>query len=225
MLTGMHRLNQLKVRTFEQEVHNRTALVSEVGRATRSYVANQLKPAIEAETDALVVEGMSSFYATRGLFDQFNKALPEYRYREPTLNPLNPANQADTFEADLIRQFQADHKLPELSGYRQKNGGEQFYVAKPSTVKASCLKCHGNPDDAPEAIVERYGKSQGYGWQPGDILSASVIYVPTDDLRASQAALYRTIVTIFFLVVLALVGTIYLLFEGLINRRIVRIGK
>ena len=146
-------------------------------------------------------------------------------YREPTLNPLNPANQADTFEADLIRQFQADHKLPELSGYRQKNGGEQFYVAKPSTVKASCLKCHGNPDDAPEAIVERYGKSQGYGWQPGDILSASVIYVPTDDLRASQAALYRTIVTIFFLVVLALVGTIYLLFEGLINRRIVRIGK
>ena len=61
MLTGMHRLNQLKVRTFEQEVHNRTALVSEVGRATRSYVANQLKPAIDADTDALVVEGRSSF--------------------------------------------------------------------------------------------------------------------------------------------------------------------
>mgnify|MGYP001793541093 CR=1 FL=1 len=225
MLTGMYRLNQLKAETFEQEVHSRTALVSEFSKATQRYVASQVKPAIADETDALVLEGMSSFFATRSLFEEFNQVLPEYTYRAPTLNPLNSANQADEFETDLISKFQADRKLPELSGYRQQNGVEQFYIAKPTTVRASCLTCHGNPDDAPTEIVDRYGKTQGYGWEPGEILSAAMIYVPTGDLRANQAVLHRTIMTTFVCLVLALAGIIYVLFEGLINRRIVCIGK
>ncbi len=225
MLAGMHRLNRLKAETFEQEVYNRTALVSEFAKATQAYISKQTKPAIEAETEALVLEGMSSFFATRSLFEEFNKALPEYMYRAPTLNPLNPTNQADEFETELIRRFQADRNLPDLSGYRQKNGVEQFYIAKPTEVRASCLKCHGNPDNAPKEIVERYGKTQGYLWTVGDILSASVIYVPTADLRAHQTVLHRTIVITFFFLVLALAGTVYGLFEGLINRRIVGIGK
>ncbi|MEL6604967.1 MAG: DUF3365 domain-containing protein [Cyanobacteria bacterium J06614_10] len=225
MLTGMHRLNQLQAETFEQEVHNRTVLVSEFGKATQQYVATQIKPAIEAETDALVLEGMASFFATRSLFKQFNEALPEYVYRAPTLNPLNPENQADAFEADLIRRFQADRKLPELRGYRQQEGIERFYVARPMTVQSSCLKCHGIPEDAPTEITDRYGTAQGYGWKVGDILSASMIYVPTDDLRSGQATLHRTITTTFVLLMLALAGTVYGLFEGLINRRVVSIGR
>ncbi|MFK8185749.1 MAG: hypothetical protein AB8B99_20425 [Phormidesmis sp.] len=39
MLIARHRLNQVKAEYFEQEVHNRTTLVTEFGKATQAYVA------------------------------------------------------------------------------------------------------------------------------------------------------------------------------------------
>ncbi|MEM9092696.1 MAG: DUF3365 domain-containing protein [Cyanobacteria bacterium P01_F01_bin.53] len=226
MAIGMSRLSQLRTATFEKEVHNRTTLVSEFGRATQAYVAEQLKPATQEKTDELVLEAMSSFYAKRKVFEEFNQALPDYIYREPTLNPLNPLDRADDFETKVIRRFQLDQNLPELTGYRQRGGeGEKFYVAKPTTVRASCLACHGKPEDAPPEIVKNYGRENGYHWKIGEVVSASMIYVPTNDLRASQAALQRTILITFLALALALAGALLGLFEGLINRRIVALGR
>lgn len=226
MLIAMHRLSEVKAEYFEREVHSRTALVNEFSKATQAYVAEQLKPATAAETDALVLEAMSSFYATRRVFDQFNKVLPEYMYREPTLNPLNPADQADEFETDIIRRLKLDKTLSELSGYRDKGTeNEKFYVAKPTVVTASCLTCHGRPEDAPPKIVETYGREHGYNWKIGEIESASMIYVPTVDLRLGQIALHRTFLGAFLFLALALAAALLGLFEGLINRRIINLGR
>ncbi|MEO0771315.1 MAG: DUF3365 domain-containing protein, partial [Cyanobacteria bacterium J06649_4] len=148
MLVAMHHLNQIRTEHFEREVHNRTTLVTEFSQATQAYVAEQLKPATEAETDALVLESMSAFYATRRVFDQFNQAVPEYMYEEPTLDPLNPADQADEFETEIIRRLGLDRTLSELSGYRYKGTEkETFYIARPTKITATCLACHGKPEE------------------------------------------------------------------------------
>jgi len=226
LLVANHRMSQVKADYFEQEVHSRTAIVTEFSKATQAYVSEQLKPATAAETDALVLEAMSSFYATRRVFDEFNKALPEYQYKEPTLDPLNPADQADAFETKIIQRLGLDKTLSELSGYRdQGTKKEKFYVAKPTSVTASCLTCHGRPEDAPAKIVETYGSEHGYNWKVGEIVSATMIYVPTMDLRRGQLALHRTFVGTFLFLALALAGALLGLFEGLINRRIINIGK
>lgn len=226
MLVAMHRLSQIRAEHFEREVHNRTTLVTEFSQATQAYVSEQLKPATEAETDALVLEAMSAFYATRRVFDQFNKALPEYMYEEPTLDPLNPADQADEFETEIIRRLGLNRTLSELSGYRDKGTEkEKFYIARPTNVTASCLTCHGKPEDAPPKIVETYGSEHGYNWKVGEIVSATMIYVPTVDLRVEQVALHRTFLGTFLFLALALAGTLLGLFEGLINRRLINIGK
>lgn len=225
MLTGLYQLNQLEAQAFEDEVYRRISVVSNFGEATQIYINQQSQPAIEAKTDALILEGMSSFYAVRSLFEIFNETMPEYMYRQPSLNPLNPSDQADDFEAGIIRQFQNDHTLQELTGYRQQNGAEKFYVAHPITVEASCLKCHGNPDNAPSAITDLYGKQRGYNWNVDEIISALMIYVPTTDLRFNQAGLQRASIFTFLILISGLAITIFLLFEKLINQRISILGR
>lgn len=222
---GMWQFNRLTEESFEREIHNRTEIVAAFGEASQSYVNQDLRPATQQKTDDFILEAMSAPYATRRLFETFNQSIPDYRYRQPTLNPLNPLNLANTFEANIIQRLKLAPDLSEISGYQQKNGAEQFYVAKPITVKATCLQCHGNPNDAPEVIRERYGTLSGYHWKLGDIISALMIYVPTNDLRTTQATFSRAILGTLILLCLILVGTVFGLFEGLLNRRIVTIRR
>jgi signal transduction histidine kinase len=224
MLAGMHYLNQLQARAFEQEVQNRTELVSQFGQASRDYVSKQLRPAVEAQTDAWVIEAMSSTFATRNILENFNAQLPEYLYKQPTLNPLNPLNQADEFESQIIQQFQANPAQLEIKGYRQQQGQEKFYVARPIKVEASCLKCHGQASEAPDAIVQRYGRAQGYNWQVDDIVSALMIYVPTQDLRLNQVTLQKAVWGTFSVLTLILASAIFWLFDRLVNRRLQKIA-
>ncbi|MGD1865515.1 MAG: DUF3365 domain-containing protein [Phormidesmis sp.] len=224
-LAGMQQLNRLTKQAFEREIHNRTEIVAAFGEATQTYVNQTLRPATQERTDDFILEAMSAPYATRRLFEIFNDAIPDYRYRQPTLNPLNPVDLADAFEAGIIQRLKIAPSLSEISGYRQKEGAEQFYVAKPIVVTAACLQCHGRPSDAPEAIRDYYGTSSGYHWRVGEVISALMIYVPTSDLRATQLVFKRAILGTLGLLCLSLVGVVSGLFEGLLNRRIVKIGR
>lgn len=225
MAMGLYRLDRLQQHSFEDEVRNRTELVSEFGKASQAYVNEDLRPATEAKTDDFLIEAMSAPYVTRSLFEKFNRMIPEYSYRQPTLNPLNPINQADAFEADIIQQFQNNLNLEELSGYRQQKNADRFYIAKPVAVTAKCLQCHGRPSQAPPEIIARYGQAQGYNWKVGEIVSALMIYVPTADLKTRQNVVHQAIFTTFVFLGLGLAGTVFLLFEQLINRRIVNLSQ
>ena len=224
-LAGMTQFNRLTKTAFEREIRNRTEIVAAFGEATQTYVNEALRPATQQTTDDFILEAMSAPYVTRHLFQAFNQSIPDYIYRQPTLNPLNPVNLADPFEADIIQRLKIAPTLSEISGYRRTNKSEQFYVAKPIVVQPTCLQCHGKPDDAPTIIRERYGTSSGYHWDIGDVISALMIYVPTADLRTEQAAFSYTILGTLGLLSLTLVSVVFGLFEGLLNRRIVNIGR
>jgi signal transduction histidine kinase len=225
MAAGLYRLDQIETIAFEQGVRQRTALVSEFIHSTQTYVNEHLRPATEARTDHFVVEAMTAPYVTRNLFQIFNQTLPEYTYRQPALNPMNLINQADEFEARLIERLNLHRDLKEISGYHQQDGVEKFYIARPMRVEARCLQCHGLPSQAPVEMIQRYGSEHGYNWHLDDIVSALTISVPTADLRANQAAVRQAIGGTFLLLMGALVATVFVLFEGLVNHRIVKIGK
>jgi PAS domain S-box-containing protein len=42
------------------------------------------------------------------------------------------------------------------------------------------MHCHGNPDDAPKALLDLYGRERGFGYQPGDIAGITAVSIPVD---------------------------------------------
>lgn len=222
MIISIWYLENIQAKVFEQEARHRSDIVADFGEANQKYVHKNLRPAVEEYTQEFVLEAMSAPHMTRKMFEYFNKMQPDYLYRQPTLNPLNPVNMADEFERKIISRFQLNTNLKEIEGYKTFERQKQFcfYVAKPIQVKSSCLKCHGNPEIAPVNQVKRYGTNSGYHWKVGEIISALMIYVPTNDLLANQAALRNTLLITFACLSIVLISLIYISFDWLVNKRL-----
>ncbi|MBY0522846.1 MAG: DUF3365 domain-containing protein [Gemmataceae bacterium] len=229
-----------------EEVRERAQTVLTFGEACRAYTRDTLSPAVQNRIEAerlphdkgkrlFIPEADSATFVARGTFEIFRRQMPAYSFREAALNPLNPLNRADPFEESLIREFQQNRdgvlrafregrSLPELSGFRPSNEGEMYYVARPIVVRQACLECHASPESAPPEIVARYGRDHGYGWKVGDISSAIMITVPAADIRASQSAGMRTVLSVMGGLGLVLTGIVWLLFRLLVDGRLRRLG-
>lgn len=121
---------------------------------------------------------MSGFAFTRGVWDEFVMKLPEYRFKQATIDPLYAPNKADADEVALIGEFAANKELETKEGILEKDGENYFYFARPIKVGKKCLRCHGDPDDAPRDQIEIYGTENGYNWNEGDTVAAFITYVP-----------------------------------------------
>jgi signal transduction histidine kinase/CheY-like chemotaxis protein len=209
-------------RAMQAEVLQRAKTVLSFGEASREYARNTLSPAVRKHTEALIFEADSATFVARGTFDAFRKRMPEYSFREAALNPLNLANRADQQEEEIIRRFQADRALTELSGFLSRDGHDVFYVARPILVTKACLQCHTSPQTAPPEVVASYGTEHGYGWKEGEINSAIMVTVPTEDINARQAGIVWTVLGAYAVLTALLAGLVYFLFERLVHRRIRR---
>jgi|JFJP01.1.fsa_nt_gi signal transduction histidine kinase len=224
MYAGGAYLQNLQTDILEQEARNRIKIVLNFAHATRNYVEKRLRPTLERELNGkMILEGMSATFVTRSLIEFFREDMPTYVYKQATLNPLNLVNQADDFETKLIRQFQTNPNLTELTGYRQLNNEEAFYFAQPIQVQTHCLQCHSDPQLAPKELTERYGNTHGFHWKNQEIVSALLLYVPTDDLKKQAAVLFNALLIAFFLLTAIIIAVVYVLFEKLVNRRILNI--
>jgi twitching motility protein PilJ len=219
---GAWRLMDHQRQAIQDELEQRAKTVVSFGEASRDYARNVLSPAVRKQTKGLIFEADSATFVARGTFQEFNKRLPEYSFREASLNPLNNKNRADAEEEKIIRRLQKNPNLKEITGFRVKDGREQFFVARPIVVKQVCLQCHNTPETAPREVVARYGREHGFGWKEGDITSAIMVAVPADDLYAQQKAMMWKIGGIFIILAGILIVVILALFEVLVNRRLRR---
>jgi len=48
----------------------------------------------------------------------------------------------------------------------------------------ACLTCHSTPEAAPAAMVDLYGRSNGFGWTLGTVEGAKIVSVPTQVARS-----------------------------------------
>jgi cell fate (sporulation/competence/biofilm development) regulator YlbF (YheA/YmcA/DUF963 family) len=94
---------------------------------------------------------------------------------------------------------------------------DRYYTLyRPITFKKSCLHCHGEPAEAPSAILELYGSSRGFQRETGVISGIQSISIPVEH---SLSAIWQTSFRMFGVVLLLaglLYGTIWLLFHPLI---------
>ena len=83
-------------------------IIMEEASAIRSYTAESIRPLLEQQMKVQFLPHSIPSFAAQSNFKLVRQKLPEYTYREPTLNPTNLNDRAVDWEADIINGFRDD---------------------------------------------------------------------------------------------------------------------
>jgi len=192
-----------------EEVMNTAGIIMASAKANRGYTIDEIRPLLQ-EANMDFVPQMVPAYSAHSTIKRLHVRYPEYSYKEATINPTNPASRATDWEASLVEYFKANPQETELVGEQQAAKGRSLYIARPIKItKASCLACHGKVEDAPKAMLARYGEANGFGWQMGEIVGTQLVKVPMSLAleRADKAFItFMISMSIIFVTVIALLN-------------------
>jgi len=179
-------------RGAREEVSQDARLLLESAIAQRNYTVAQIRPLLDIQMKFLFLPQTVPAYAATEVFADMHKRHPEFSYKEAAMNPTNPRDRAVDWEADIIQAFRNDTDRKEITGERDTPDGASFFVARPlRIVDPACLACHTSAEVAPATLVQRYGPSNGFGWQLNEVIGTQVISVPTAVPIARANAAFR----------------------------------
>ncbi len=168
---------------YIQEAYQKSDIVLGHVEATMEYVRDELRPQMYhvLRRDEFVREAMSTSFVNKGIMDRFARMFPDYIYRRVALNPMNPGNRADRFEAALINRFSSGNGgVYKWKGLIDKNGSRYFAYFKAVKMENQCLPCHGDPALSSKSLLSRYGDRNGHYWKVGDVVGLESIAIPVD---------------------------------------------
>ncbi len=196
------------------EVQDKALLAMATMDSVRSYTSSRIKPHLveRLATEPEFLPETVPAYSAREVFEGLRKNTDyqDFFYKEATLNPTNLRDQADDFESKLVERFRNDQELNEISGYRNVDSENIYYVARPMAIKkASCLQCHSTPEKAPPSLINTYGSENGFGWKLNEIVASQMISVPATKVFAIANKLKWSImgtISLFFLAAIAFIN-------------------
>ncbi len=170
-------------KSVHAEVFKEVEIYIATVEATRTYVKDILRPRMFSlvPEDEVVIEAMSTSYVGREIMERVGSRFDSFIYKRASRQPMNPLNQADGMESEMIGRFSADPGLKEWTGLVDKDGMNYYARFRAIAAEADCNRCHGVHDDVPRAIVERYGpRENGSEFIVGDVVAVDSIYIPVD---------------------------------------------
>jgi protein-histidine pros-kinase len=183
----------------------------EQAAAIRTYTAESIRPLLDQQMQVQFLPYSIPSFAAQTNFRLVQKKLPEYSYREPTLNPTNVNDRAVDWEADIINDFRQHPDKNETLATRDTPVGKFLTLSRPLKVSsAACLACHSTPEAAPPTMVALYGKQNGFGWKLGETVGAQVVSIPLAvPLQRAYNSLFvlMAALAVAFLVILLIVDT------------------
>ncbi len=195
-----------------REILEESNLMLAAMEGARKYTNDVLRPAVTKELpDKFIIEAMSATFVAKGIEKRIREKLPNYSFKEATLNPLNLVYKADDFESKKIEDFRTGKLTKEWRGYKHTDAGSFYVVMRPVVVQSGCLRCHGDPSLAPPEVRERYGTTHGYGWKVGEIQTANSVYVPADvpiENARKALVLFSIIYSLFFFAVMVIIDRV-----------------
>jgi HAMP domain-containing protein len=187
-------------------------IVIEQASAIRSYTAESIKPLLESQLKVEFLPHSIPSFAAQSNFKLVQNKLPEYSYREPTLNPTNVNDRAVEWEADIINDFREHPDKTETMATRDTPVGRFLTLSRPLKVGSpACLTCHSTPDVAPATMVALYGVQHGFGWKQGETVGAQVVSIPMAvPLRRAYSSLIVLMAALAgaFLIILLIVDSL-----------------
>jgi len=108
----------------------------------------------------------------------------KYYVRQVSLRYRNPGNRPDAYETEQLRGFAAA-PTGEVYGIVKNGATRSFRYLQPMLATASCLKCHGSYQNAPDFIKERFPPGHySYNYRVGEVIGAVSVTIPMEDLYA-----------------------------------------
>ncbi|MBU1138382.1 MAG: DUF3365 domain-containing protein [Proteobacteria bacterium] len=203
---------------LEEEALRQTELVTAALESTRGYIREVLRPRMYEEfgEDHFIIEAMSTSYITRVIMDRFEEKIPFFKYRRVAIGARNSSFEANAAEQKMIGYFRENPDAHEWHGMTRMDSVRYYTLYRPVVFKTSCLHCHGKPDDAPAAINESYGTTQGFYREANEVAGLFSISIPLevslDQIRGTSFRMFG----IVLILALLLYGTIWLFFHQLI---------
>ncbi|HKI49467.1 MAG TPA: DUF3365 domain-containing protein, partial [Desulfobacteria bacterium] len=169
-------------RRIKEVVEQQTSMALQFDLAIRKYVGHKIRPLMYEllGEDEFIPEAMSTSYVARSIFEDVRGAFPAYILKFSSDNPRNPLNQAGPEELKVIEYLNNNPHLEKWEGEIVIDG--KPYMAKFSArrMKEECLRCHGDPKDAPASLLERYGPVAGFHRPMNEIIGSDTVAIPTE---------------------------------------------
>ncbi|WP_138464461.1 DUF3365 domain-containing protein [Poseidonocella sp. HB161398] len=166
-------------RNVERQLLHEVAILSAQSDVIRRYTSREVTPLLTAHPSGTFLPQSVPFWVLYNNYRDLEAHLPAYSVRYPTLNPTNPANAPEPWQAELIAEFRADPALGEQVVERDTDAGRMLSVVRPVSVSdPACLECHSSPEAAPPGYTDLFGGDGGFGWELGEVVGAEVITVP-----------------------------------------------
>jgi two-component system, cell cycle sensor histidine kinase and response regulator CckA len=181
----LYRAYSLTNERIKDGVKQEASIALNFDLAIRQYVATNIRPLMYrlVKQDEFIPETMSTSYVARSIFDKVRKEFPDYIIKFSSDNPRNPANQAGKAELKIIEMFNNDPRLKRWNGIISIDGKPYMSKFSARRMEPSCLRCHGNPSDAPASLVKRYGSKAGFHRQVGKVIGLDTVAVPMDKIN------------------------------------------
>ncbi|MCU7873384.1 MAG: DUF3365 domain-containing protein [Candidatus Thiodiazotropha sp. (ex Lucinoma borealis)] len=171
----------------KQQVYNRAeqdlVLLVDVVKSIQNFVANDLRPHFMKE-QIYYSPSFSGIVATSRIAKYLKQKQPQYYISNVSDNPLNPKNKVQGLEQDLLNKFRSNRNMGLLNTMGEINGQTYLVSSAPKVSKKGCLRCHGEPERAPEDVKATYGTESGFGYRTGEVVGVSVVGVPLEDVQS-----------------------------------------
>lgn len=169
-----------------EEARSRAQIILDHNIAIHSYFTNQLKPEVFALLDNQVDSSyfnpvwMSSTHAVLEIQEYFVQLGNRcYTYKEGAIDARNPLNEADSLERDFLLRAREDSTLQYTSGVLRFNDHRHFYlIRRGELMEQSCLRCHDQPAQAPQAMRAIYGDQRGFQRKANQLVSVVSVQIP-----------------------------------------------
>ena len=207
-------LHKLFIQQARDEVMQNARIMITAANAIRNYTAADLGPLLPMEHDGKFVAETVPAFAAQQTFKHVRTVFPGYTYREPTLNPTNPSDRAEAWEADIIQLFRNDTSKVEVVTERDATIGPTLNLARPITIREdACLTCHSTPWAAPAALIKSYGTANGFGWKHNETIGAQLVSVP---MAIPLGIARRTYIT-FLIILIGIFAIIFAILNVLLH--------
>lgn len=182
----------------EEQALDRARLLMDKASAVRSFTADQIEPLLRTQMKTTFLpQAIPAFSATEVLA-ALRKTYPGFTYKEATLNPTNPRDRAEDWEAEIVERFRHSDELAEYIGRHETAQAASLVLARPLRVDdASCLQCHGSAEGAPQPLIARYGAAHGFGWQLHEVVGVQLVSVPLAAPRQAAREAGHRLVAIY----------------------------
>lgn len=182
------------------EVKDKTHLLFAQVDSIQNYVQLILRPSMYdlLEDNRFVRESMSSSFISKEIMEKMEFPKEEYLYRRVAINARNPKFEVNDLESTFITYFRKTKHKDIWEGIKKYNGEEYYITTRPVRFGKPCMRCHGNPENAPSEIITHYGTTRGFNYKEGEISGLDLVGIPIQKsfLHIKEAAISYAIMAL-----------------------------